>query len=200
MHNEFKDTSYLQNQIAFYDKIPVSQVQAANWFQTNYLPMAQKVFQTAYKIVKKRCKLRDNMELYFTKSMNDALSLIQTLCLKNNKALISQQICNEIKGILNSDLDPLQFIKNIQANLGSVRLNIGLNIKTKYKTHSNNSKHGKPSHKSKWNENKRIPFEDLNDSNDPQKPQNCKFCRIGKCGKKWHKQFWRQKIASMISN
>ena len=182
MHHEFKDTSFLQQQIAKFDSIPLTQVQAANWYQTNYLPMANQLFQRAFAIVQQKCRFSGQMELYFQKRLNKALSIIQTLSLKHDKAKISQQICTEIKGILISDDDPLQFMTNIKHNMGPGNTQkFGLTIT---RTHSNQSRKKK---------RKRLQWHQYNASNDSVHPTKCGHCSSsGQCKKDWHNEYWQK--------
>ena len=195
MHNDFGDTKALLMAAAKFDDVTTDKIQAANWFQTSYLPLAQAMFKRAFTTIGKACKFDGQMALYFSDRLTTALALFPKMELKFNKGEISKQICIDLKGILTNDADPLTFLKAVRYNLGHPSGN-GNNFR---RSNRNNNKNNKRNYNSngrgRGRGRRKIQYRHYSARrNEKYPPEKCDYCATRSCDNIAHQNHWREKF------
>lgn len=158
--------------IASFDRKTPTEILAAKYYTTNYLPYAVAAFMYIYKYAADRLKLEPEFISTFWKRYAAAQSHMQKIAQRYDKTILSSQICLLLKKIINPVgciLDPLQFVLTIQSLAGNP-LSISLSINK--------------TNKVKKQQRRQIPH-----------PTKCKFCALNKCRYSHHKLYW-QKVNS----
>ena len=194
MYNDFPNTANLIKQIARHDRTTTAAVQAANWYQTNYLPMAQAMYKRVFNTIKDLGKFDGDLAYWYSERLTEGISLVNGMITKLTHAVISEQICIDIKGILKSDRDPLAFMERVEFNCGrpgrAASQHTYLSSGTSNKKRSRRNYYNKKSNPLWWKY--KLPHaKHYNEKlNERYPPQSCKHCAKQYCDNFKHLKHW----------
>ena len=199
MHKDFKDTTALIKAAAKFDKCSTDKIQQANWYQTNYLPLAQAMYKRAFTTIGNEiCKFDGNIQLYFSQRLAAGLALFPSIELKHNKGAISRQICVDLKGLTTSDHDPYTFMKDLKfdlCNTGSSKNSQSSG--TSYNNNNYNTNKPKNYRNSGRGRGRgrRIQYKRYSAKRNARyPPQKCDYCAKRRCDNEEHRDYWEKEF------